>query len=688
MGEANKLPVVREDLYQFRFVSEVSLSPDGSLAAYVVTQAVKEENGYQSSIWVVDLVSGKNRKLAGRGGAKSPVWLDDERILFVSGRDSQEDDGKLCTRYYEISVNGGEANTYMTIPLKAEKVTSMGKGLWLVAAPADENAELTGETEDGRDSQKEAEYDTAAAWNHVAVPGKDYDIYEELPYRFNGKGMTNRKRPALYLFSEADSSLQRITPRFLETVSYDVSADKQYVAFCGPLFDSIRWPESALYLYHVESRTMKELVPPGRHSTGNVCFMGKNRIFYTGSTREHMGKNPRFYLYDTETEDIRELPFHDMEIGNSVGSDAKFGGGRNICYCEETDRLYLLRTSWGDSHLMSMDADGNLTKVSREDGAVTGFDIRGMEDGTYRIVLSAMRGQHLAELYLLESAGAGERKLTSFNDAYLGTHAVSAPESFRYMGKSGCEMEAYVIKPAGYEPGKKYPAVLEIHGGPKTVSGSVFFHEYQCLASEGYFVFYGNPRGSDGRGEAYADITEVFGTDDFNDLMEMFDETLKRYADIDEKRVGACGGSYGGFMCNWMEGHTDRFAAIVSQRSISNYLTKCLYTDIGFFANWLRPGTRAWEEFDKVWSLSPLKEAVNGKTPLLLLQSDEDYRCWMAEAVQMFSAVKRQGVDARMVLFHGENHDLSRAGRPETRLLRLGELMGWLDQYLKPCKGI
>lgn len=293
-----------------------------------------------------------------------------------------------------------------------------------------------------------------------------------------------------------------------------------------------------------------------------------------------------------------------------------------------------------------------------------------------------MRGQHLVELYLLNPDDGSEKKLTSFNDNYLDTHTISAPESFRYMGKSGYEMEAYVIRPADYTPGKQYPAVFQIHGGPKGVSGSVFFHEFQCLASAGYFVFYGNPRGSDGRGEAYADITEVFGTDDFNDLMELFDEVLRHAPDIDETRVGACGGSYGGFMCNWMEGHTDRFAAIVSQRSISNYLTKCLYTDIGYYANWLQMGAYPWEDFDKIWSMSPLKEAVNGRTPLLLIQSDEDYRCWMDEAVQMFSAVKRQGVGTRMVLFHGENHELSRGGKPENRLSRLKELMGWFDKYL------
>ena len=258
-----------------------------------------------------------------------------------------------------------------------------------------------------------------------------------------------------------------------------------------------------------------------------------------------------------------------------------------------------------------------------------------------------------------------------------------APEPFRYEGKNGYTMEGYVIHPAGYEPGKKYPAVLEIHGGPKGVSGGVFFHEMQCLASDGYFVIFSNPRGSDGRGEAYADITEAFGRDDFADLMEFTDQALAHCPDIDEKRVGICGGSYGGFMCNWMIGHTDRYGAAVSQRSISNYATKCLYTDIGYYANRLQMEAYPWEDFHKVWSMSPLSGAVNAKTPTLFLQSDEDYRCWMGDAIQMFSAVKRQGTDAKLVLFHGENHELSRSGKPENRMTRLKELEEWFEKYLK-----
>ena len=254
------------------------------------------------------------------------------------------------------------------------------------------------------------------------------------------------------------------------------------------------------------------------------------------------------------------------------------------------------------------------------------------------------------------------------------------------MDRDGVELDGWVLKPVGYEPGKKYPAILEMHGGPKAIFGSVFHHEMQILANMGYFVFWTNPRGSDGRGSEFAAMTGNLGGIDFNDFMDFTDEVLKRYTDIDEKRVGICGGSYGGFMCNWMIGHTDRYAAAASQRSISNYFTKSLTTDIGYNHNMSQLDSDPWKSFDTVWKHSPLKNGHLAKTPTLFIQSDEDYRCWMSDALQMFSALKLNGVDSKVVLFHGENHELSRSGKPENRITRLTEICEWFEKYVKPVK--
>ena len=690
MGQTEKKPVTREDLFQFRFVSEVSFSPDGQWASYVVNQADREENRYHSGIWAVNMETKENKLLAARGEVKAPVWLDEETLLFASGRDMDKEEAKKRTEYYRLSLTGGEAVKAMSIPVKVEKLRKL-KDKWLVLATVDENQEdskaskgAAGQQARGQDAGAagggECQGGTSAGEDsYEAEEGKDYYIYEELPFWFNGKGIRSRKRSALYLFDEVSEEMTRVSQKYLDIVSFDVSPDKTKVVWCGPEYDSVMPRTCGLYLYNIEEGKQKQLVKEDLYDVNQVCFMGDGKIFYTASTYERVGKHPRYYIYDlAQGGSARQLPYQDASVGNIVGSDAKFGGGSSAVYCREKDVLYLVQTLWGDSKIMAMDQEGAVTEVTKAAGAVTGFDVNGG-----RIVMTAMRGQHLAEVYALCPDSGEEEKLTGFNDEYLENHKVSHPESFRYDSKNGYEMEGYVTKPADYEPGKKYPAVLEIHGGPKTASGTVFFHEYQCLANDGYFVIYCNPRGSDGRGEAFADITEVFGKDDFEDLLEFTDQALAHYPDIDPGKVGVCGGSYGGFMCNWIVGHTDRYAAAVSQRSISNYLTKCLYTDIGYYANRLQMGAYPWENFHKVWSMSPLSGAKDAKTPLLLLQSDEDYRCWMGDAIQMFSAVKRQGTDARLVLFHGENHELSRSGKPENRMTRLKELEGWFEKYLR-----
>jgi len=239
------------------------------------------------------------------------------------------------------------------------------------------------------------------------------------------------------------------------------------------------------------------------------------------------------------------------------------------------------------------------------------------------------------------------------------------------------------MKPFNFEPGKKFPAILEIHGGPKTAYGEVFVHEMQLLASEGYVVIYCNPRGSDGRGNEFADIRGKYGTIDYEDIMQFVDEAVKRYEFIDENKIGVTGGSYGGFMTNWIIGHTDRFKAAVSQRSIANWISKFGTTDIGYFFVEDQHFATPWSNYEKLWWHSPMKYADKVKTPTLFIHSDEDYRCWLVEAIQMFTSLKYHGVESKLVIFKGENHDLSRTGKPLHRLRRLKEIIEWFDKYLK-----
>jgi dipeptidyl aminopeptidase/acylaminoacyl peptidase len=205
----------------------------------------------------------------------------------------------------------------------------------------------------------------------------------------------------------------------------------------------------------------------------------------------------------------------------------------------------------------------------------------------------------------------------------------------------------------------------------------------QYWANRGYIVIFCNPRGGDGKGNEFADVRGCYGTFDYDDIIAFTDEIIKKYPAIDESKIGVTGGSYGGFMVNWIIGHTDRFKAAASQRCISNWLSFTCTSDIGYFWGPDQLGFSMWENAEKMWDFSPLKYADKVKTPTLFIHSQEDYRCCIPEGYQMYSALKYHNVPTRMCIFHGENHELSRSGKPENREKRLKEITDWMDSYLK-----
>lgn len=273
-------------------------------------------------------------------------------------------------------------------------------------------------------------------------------------------------------------------------------------------------------------------------------------------------------------------------------------------------------------------------------------------------------------------------QLTHLNDFVQDEYDVCTPEYIEVKGNAPWEIQGYVLKPADYVPGKKYPGILAMHGGPRLTYGPVFMHQMQMFANAGYFVFFCNPRGSEGRGNEFGDIRRRFGEIDYQDFMEFTDGVLKKYPDIDAGRIGVEGGSYGGFMTNWIIGHTDRFAAACSQRSIANWTSMEGSTDIGYYFCKGQTGASHMEDHELQWKQSPLASADKCTTPTLFIHGEKDYRCYMGEAFQMFAALKLHGCDAKLCLFEGENHELSRSGRPKQRLKRLEEMKAWFDKYL------
>ena len=286
-----------------------------------------------------------------------------------------------------------------------------------------------------------------------------------------------------------------------------------------------------------------------------------------------------------------------------------------------------------------------------------------------------------------ENLGRYDRRVNSevvtdcFSGSVTGQRMVG--ETLYFLNTDGVDIDGFVMKPVGYEPGKRYPGILHIHGGPKMVFGPGFHHEMQLWAVSGFFVCYCNPRGSCGKGNAFADLQGKYGEVDFQDLMEFTDEVLRRYPEIDADRMGVAGGSYGGFMTNWVIGHTDRFRCAVSQRSIANYVGDYLLSDIGYYYVPDQQLGTIWEHPERLWKASPLTYADRVKTPTLFIHADKDYRCTLANGLEMFAALKLHGVESKLCMFYGENHGLSREGKPSNRISRLSEILHWMEEHLK-----
>ena len=301
---------------------------------------------------------------------------------------------------------------------------------------------------------------------------------------------------------------------------------------------------------------------------------------------------------------------------------------------------------------------------------------------TGEVLLVGMYDMQLQELYRFDAASGEMTQLTFLNQKALEGKYVAQPQPLQTESQ-GVTVDGWVLLPKDYDPAKKYPAILDIHGGPKTVYGPVFYHEMQYWANLGYFVFFCNPTGSDGRGNDFADIRGKYGTVDYQNIMDFTDAVLAAWPAIDPARVGVTGGSYGGFMTNWIIGHTDRFVCAATQRSISNWISFWGVSDIGPRFAEDQAGADIFTGMEKLWQHSPLKYAGNVTTPTLFIHSDADYRCPIEQGLQLYTALVQRGVPARLCWFKGENHELSRSGKPKHRLRRLTEITNWMEKYTR-----
>lgn len=649
-----------KDFLDYRFPSRLTPSPDRGKVAFIVSQSDYENNTYRADVHVFDRTTRETKQVTRRGDVSSVAWVDGETLLVgVRDHGHPVPQGQALSAYHTFRLDGTDAGERFTIPMQVFSLQRVDSHRYAVLANYHMNCP------DGAALAEEAERQ------------KSYLVYDELPFHWNGRGYINKTRQRLYLYDADDASLTPISDGDADIEFYSVCGDK--VAYVGKHYGSQnrRTFLNGLDIFDVEKRKSRQILPDDQLRIRYAGYLD-GELVYSASDGKRYGypeENPVFFRYDEAAGRGEVFAENEYSASNSVGSDCHLGIHERMQAAD--GGIYYQSTRGGDAHLFHAAFTGELRQVTTEPGTVDEFVA--FED---EILMIAMRGDHIDELYSLKEGK--EEKLTSFNDWVVDERTLSTPERISFEN-DGVALEGYVMRPVGYEPGKKYPGVLTIHGGHKCAYGSVFYHEMQCWANRGFFVIYCNPRGSDGGDNDFAHIVGRFGDVDYADLMRFTDECIRRYPDLDGDRLGVAGGSYGGFMTNWVIGHTDRFKCAVSQRSISNWIFHFGAADTGYQGMFYDTSgvNEFWTDLAAYWNQSPLKYAHNCVTPTLFIHADQDYRCPLSGAEEMFTVLQYNGIESRMCVFKGENHELSRSGKPVNRLNRLREIMAWLEGHLQ-----
>ncbi|KAA3663792.1 MAG: S9 family peptidase, partial [Chloroflexi bacterium] len=442
--------------------------------------------------------------------------------------------------------------------------------------------------------------------------------------------------------------------------------------------------EMELYLIPAAGGEMQQL--ESHHGRKNAASFSPDGQFiaYLGAPAGDWYRNTRLYIVPTTGGGSREVTgHHDLTLSSESLTDTASGTTATRPTWSNDGRFITTITSRnGCQQLRKFSVeDGSFEIVIDEPGAVLSFNFNA-DQSKIAYLWGSM--EMTEQLHLLDVASGDIKALTSFNQALFDEIEWGEVEEVWFTGKDGNDLQGWILKPPGFDPNQTYPSILEIHGGPMAQYGRYFMHEFHFLAASGYVVYFSNPRGGQGYGEAHLRaIMNQWGTVDYDDVMSWADY-VEQQPYIDKDRMGVTGGSYGGYMTTLIIGKTDRFKAAVPQRLVSNLISFYGSSDM----NWSTEGligdnTQPWNNLEGYWKQSPISYIGNAKTPTLVIHSEMDYRCDREQGEQVFAALQRMGVESEMVLFPGESHGLSRGGRTDRRVQRLSHILRWFEKYLK-----
>jgi len=651
-----------EDLKKFSVVSDPQISPDGDKILFTVTRVNEDHGGYISHIWSVHFSKGDPKQLTrGEGLNFNPRWSPNgERILFLSTRDNAK-----AKQLWVIPADGGEAYRVCSTNEGVEKPLWSPDGRQILFLSRTRNVEPLFE-------------------------GSDVKIVRKLIYKFNDLGFFHDTRRHLFTVDADSGKPAQITDGDFDVVSMDLSPKGGEVAFIANMTEDADHTLVKDIWIHSFVKKENTRITDGRwHLDALSWSPDGGKIAFVG--REMLDED---YIKQYNP-DIMILPSNGGEVKNLTGGLDQWIASFHSCiagwsekprWSPDSRSIRFMANEEGALHVYQVDMDGRVERVTDGEMVVDSFS---MSDDWSRMAFSASDALHLSEVWVQDKDGS--RKRTELNEDLRVWTRISVPEEFRFTASDGVQIQGWVMRPTDFVEGKKYPAILQIHGGPYSAYGYKFTpaeHEFQVLAEEGYAVIYTNPRGSLGYGEEFTrNQAGNYGARDYDDLMEALDYVANKYPFIDMNRLGVTGGSYGGFMTNWMIGHTDRFKAAVTCRSLSNFINLIGASDIGAM-EWLPRhaiglGEYPWDAPERYLEKSPLMYVNNIETPLLIIHSDKDHDCTIDQGETMFGALKKLKKDVELVIFPGESHNLSRTGKPIHRMERLEHIVRWFNKYLK-----
>jgi len=680
------------DWYRVTTVGGPEVSPDGKRVAFTVTTVREAENRRHNEVWVASTSGGDpTRYTSPSTESSNPHWSGDGRYLYFS---SSRPGVKASTWRLRMDAPGGEAE-----PVDGPVATSWSR---------DGRVLVYGDTTPGPARDSSAMRDPFARMQPMARPPFGAITRPADPARFDGRHVVDfgyksndrnyvpnrrearRWNPSQIWVQTGDAPRKQITSTAYSHRGVVASPDGRWIAFLAdPRLrtdsaveaerDSLgRLPYDAkrdeaprndvdLFVVPVTGGEPRRVAEYAGAETDVTWSPDAKRIAFVG--RPERTKSARLYVVDAaataaapadllgdwkyEPASIAWLPNGDVGMSASVG-------GRSA-YFLVTPATKKIREVLGGRRMVNSPSTDDAGTVL----AYVSTDVT-----------------HPTELYVATPDGRNERKVTHFNDALNAEVAWSDAERFTYPSVGGLEIEGWLMKPYGYEPGKKYPLALYIHGGPHSQYNEGWFDEFQNLAAEGMWVLYTNPRGSSGYGADFTYATlHRWGAEDYDDLMRAVDIAARR-PDVDSTRMGVTGGSYGGFMTAWVTTKTDRFKAAETDRMISEWTYWYGASDAQGLTEFEFAG-KPWDNFAMYDSLSPIRHVTHVRTPTLLVQSEEDFRTPIGNAELWFTALRKMGVPAELVRYPRSTHELSRSGEPWLLVDRLGRLRQWFGYWLQ-----